>query len=1259
MATVRRFEFKQGTSSKFWEISLEDRQVHVRFGRIGTDGQRSDKKLASPAHASKEHGKLVAEKLKKGYVEAESVLPVIVNAGPVSTMVDRNTQPPSAESKPGPGLSDAERVLLEQDLERLKVHDAGLPQRALKYVLENEDEDVLAVLSRTKDSLEGLRLGAAFALDQKSPRAEFFRILQSRDVGLLLRLAKVYEAAARVQVFPWWPGTKAQDGWLRGFLTEAGQVSRGVYPERPRPCPVLDSTLIEEMLTLDGKGADGLVHAALFAELKRIEGEALFAQVPGFAESALRHAHVVREAMADKDPSRRAHTLDVMARYGIDPAPFAGEMVDLGVGSSKRVREGAEAHLHKIADSVRSRLEGVAANGTADARSHAVGLLARIGGARVVPFLERRLEAEPAKGTRDQIENLLASLASASAPSESEPVSTISAHCPLTPDAEAAFRACIEEINRIHEELGRGPNAVRRLPKQISPERVEEAVESLKSLVPGEKEGRYFLAFDAYDTSIRKALSTFLEHPDLHLIHAVRTLILFTCVWPGSEHDRTYGFRGEVDRYLTVYRRRHPPPTTLRALADVLTALGLDDRRIGRCYLRSSGYYYGQPFPWGAEAVWPYFAERLDLLETAFAARPGYLRYWGGVERSRALDVLLMFPSPPPTLSATLWELALGPGKLDRPRAQAALERAVDRTPKTVRALESKKAETRAIAAEWLGRQGDPSAIEPLTRAIDSEVNENARGAMLTALELLGAPIEPYVNREALQREARTGLASSDKSRRALAWFPFGDLPRVRWDDTGKTVPAAVLEWLLLQSHKLATPDPGALLRRHTAAFRTSDRQALGGFILERWIAQDLSGASAIAHRGILAIPAAGCDGSLVPSVSRYVRQNYGLRMPQCKALLQMLAWIDDPSVVQLLVSIATRFRTKGIQTEAKRLLEVMAEERGWSVEQLADRSIPTAGFAADGTLRLDYGPRQLVARIAGDGLALFGEDGQAIRSLPEPRRGDDSDKAREAKALFEDARRELKTTLQLQKNRLYEALCTQRTWLFEDWERFLNRHPIVGRYCRRLAWMVVGEGSAVLFRPLEDGSLTSLDDSPVVVETSQRVKIAHASLIAPDLCAAWREHFLDYEVEPLFQQLGRPVYRLSEGMKDDSDLRDFEGHLIESATLRGQALALGYERGPFEGHMWFQLYRKRFEGLALEALIYFSGTRPNESHPVALRRLSFAPLDPTRRSEHPGESIPLGEIPSVLLSECWNDIRAVAAAGSGFDDGWQKKVGW
>ncbi|WP_426751224.1 WGR domain-containing protein [Myxococcus sp. Y35] len=67
---MARYEFKEGSSNKFWEITLSGNTFTTRWGRIGTDGQEKTQTFASPAEAEKEHDKLVREKEKKGYVLA-------------------------------------------------------------------------------------------------------------------------------------------------------------------------------------------------------------------------------------------------------------------------------------------------------------------------------------------------------------------------------------------------------------------------------------------------------------------------------------------------------------------------------------------------------------------------------------------------------------------------------------------------------------------------------------------------------------------------------------------------------------------------------------------------------------------------------------------------------------------------------------------------------------------------------------------------------------------------------------------------------------------------------------------------------------------------------------------------------------------------------------------------------------------------------------------------------------------------------------
>lgn len=67
--SVRHFEFTEGSSRKFWEISVSGDSFIVRFGRIGTAGQSQTKTFADAAKAKREAQHLIAGKLKKGYTE--------------------------------------------------------------------------------------------------------------------------------------------------------------------------------------------------------------------------------------------------------------------------------------------------------------------------------------------------------------------------------------------------------------------------------------------------------------------------------------------------------------------------------------------------------------------------------------------------------------------------------------------------------------------------------------------------------------------------------------------------------------------------------------------------------------------------------------------------------------------------------------------------------------------------------------------------------------------------------------------------------------------------------------------------------------------------------------------------------------------------------------------------------------------------------------------------------------------------------------
>jgi uncharacterized protein (TIGR02996 family) len=70
-----RYEYIEGSSSKFWQIELAGASFTTTHGKIGSTGQTLLKQWPDAATAKKEHDKLVAQKTKKGYVLVSAAKP--------------------------------------------------------------------------------------------------------------------------------------------------------------------------------------------------------------------------------------------------------------------------------------------------------------------------------------------------------------------------------------------------------------------------------------------------------------------------------------------------------------------------------------------------------------------------------------------------------------------------------------------------------------------------------------------------------------------------------------------------------------------------------------------------------------------------------------------------------------------------------------------------------------------------------------------------------------------------------------------------------------------------------------------------------------------------------------------------------------------------------------------------------------------------------------------------------------------------------
>ncbi len=361
---------------------------------------------------------------------------------------------------------------------------------------------------------------------------------------------------------------------------------------------------------------------------------------------------------------------------------------------------------------------------------------------------------------------------------------------------------------------------------------------------------------------------------------------------------------------------------------------------------------------------------------------------------------------------------------------------------------------------------------------------------------------------------------------------------------------------------------------------------------------------------------------------------------------------IGAPAALQVVIAASARLKQKSTQARAAEIAERHAEDRGWSFDELADRTVPTAGFDDDGVLDLPCGEDERIytARLdAALAIHLFNPEGKPVAGLPA---GDD-EISRESRKLLAAAKKELKQVIELQAARLFEAMCVERSWPLSDWRLAFHEHPVMRRLVERLIWQGLdADGLPLgLFRPTQEGDFTDAADNPVAVDGFPRIRLAHGALVDTPTCAAWIAHLKDYEVKPFIAQFDTLRAPLSNEQSEAETITDRTGWTADSLTYRGIAEKRGYERVMRDSGGCHE-YAKPFPSHGITATIYHSGSYAvDENNRVALKQLAF------HKAGHRGP-YRLKDVPPVMLAECWADYHAVAAKGV-FEAEWEKISPW
>ncbi|MFC4256600.1 DUF4132 domain-containing protein [Altererythrobacter xixiisoli] len=691
------------------------------------------------------------------------------------------------------------------------------------------------------------------------------------------------------------------------------------------------------------------------------------------------------------------------------------------------------------------------------------------------------------------------------------------------------------------------------------------------------------------------------------------------------------------------------------------------------------------------EAVWPWLVENMDVLDEAIGLKPTDKP----IPLDRALDALAMLPVVPQRYFAKLLDIAVAERRPLRRQAVALLRGARDLVTRIEALLDDKRQQVRISAAIWLADIRFTTSETALRKRLKKEKNDPVRAALIESLQRLGFDLSDVIGPATLIAEAEAALAKGAPE--LPAWLTAHGLPPLHFRD-GSTVPPMLLQHWLALAIRLKDPAASGQFGIYLDQLLPQDARTLSNRVLDAWIAFDTQASSledatayaqanyqqyhawaynpnktaelrdqVIAHlirektgelinsgsdtKGVLAL-ACRADPVFAANRVRWFLKHHGRRSNQAMALLEALAGIGHPTALQVVIAASARLKQKSTQARAAEIAERYAEDRGWSFDELADRTVPTAGFDDDGVIELPCGEdgRVYTARLdAMLAIHLFNPDGKPVKTLPA---GTD-EASRAAKKALSAAKKELTQIIELQGSRLFEAMCVERAWAVADWQLAFRDHPVMRRLVERLVWQGLdADGNALaLFRPTQEGDYTDAADNPVDVARFAQVRLAHGALTDAAECAAWTAHLKDYEITPLLAQFDTLRLPLSAQQGEEETITDRLGWKADSLTFRGVAEKRGYERIMRDGGGCNE-YQKSFPSHGITATIFHTGSYAvEENNPVALKELRFA------RQGHRG-AYRLKDVPPVMLAECRADYHAVAARGA-FDPEWEKVSPW
>ncbi|WP_172197980.1 DUF4132 domain-containing protein [Saccharibacillus qingshengii] len=546
--------------------------------------------------------------------------------------------------------------------------------------------------------------------------------------------------------------------------------------------------------------------------------------------------------------------------------------------------------------------------------------------------------------------------------------------------------------------------------------------------------------------------------------------------------------------------------------------------------------------------------------------------------------------------------------------------------------LAEKKAAVREIVIDLLrGIEGEGEAYKQL---LAEEKSAALKARLQALLDTLGKPAE-YAH-------AALAAHADAKKRSRLSWLTLDGLPELRGKD-GHKLDDAIKSYVLTESVDFVSePNP-----RLAEVAEYADASSLAAFTAEAlriWI----DGGAPAKEKWILPLAARFGSREVVDLLGRQVKDwAENSRGAIAADAVGALAFMDDNAALMTIDRLGRTIKNRQVKGAAEEALQLAAENQGLTKEQLADRLVTSLGFDERGELVLSYGERTFMVKVSADLqlTAVSGETGKTVKSLPAPAQKDDAALAAQSKAKFAQLKKDLKTMVGIQAQRLEESLSKRRLWSTSEWSDLFVGNVIMRRFAVGLIWGVYtgsAEESSVdtTFRYMEDGTFNTVDEDEYELPDEAQIGLVHPLELTPETLEAWKTQLEDYEIVQPFNQLNRSVYLPEEEELQQRAYTRLPGGDYSPTAFPKALEKYGWIKGSaMDGGFYNDLFKEYGE---LIAQLTFSGTSISYyegMEDVTLEQLEFFPNKGNDYYYSTTKGHPLQNVPARVFSETVYDI--------------------